>query len=98
MSDFSTAVATVGNLLDVRFSNASEAVDQLSMYLNDLIQNDFNAVVTILYRMDVSEQKVREKLANPKPGENADAMLAILLIERELEKMEWRKRYREGRI
>lgn len=98
MNDSQTALQLVIEKLDFQASNSQDRFLVLSQYLDELIQQDFNQVITILYRMDVSEQKVRSKLAQPLPGETAGTILAHLLIEREMQKMEWRRRYRDGEI
>ena len=63
--------------------------EQLTEEINYLINNDFNRLIFILYRVDVSEQKVRKILS-----ENTDVstakQIALLLIERQLEKLEKR--------
>lgn len=98
MSDFTKALNKISTDLDLSSKSEADLLEQLSTYLNELINRDFNAVVQILYRMDVSEIKVRQKLANPLPGESAGSILAHLLIQRELEKMKWRERYKNGEL
>lgn len=98
MSDFTKALNKISTDLDLSSKSDADLLEQLSTYLNELINRDFNAVVQILYRMDVSEIKVRQKLANPLPGETAGSILAHLLIQRELEKMKWRERYKNGEL
>ena len=56
-----------------------------------LIDRDFNHFVNLLYRIDVSESKAREAFVD---HENPAAKLADLIIERELKKVETRKKYR----
>lgn len=98
MSDFTKALNKISTDLDLSSKSEADLLEQLSTYLNELINRDFNAVVQILYRMDVSEMKVREKLANPMSVETAGLILAHLLIQRELEKMKWRERYKNGEL
>ncbi len=77
-------------------SEVDGGVDQmkvLSEYLNDLIEHDFNKLLTILYRIDVSESKVRTALAKNPTQESAGKILAELLIEREIQKIEIREKY-----
>lgn len=71
---------------------------ELSAYLDELITADFHKLVSILYRMDVSEKKVRTALANAPDGISAGEIIARLMVAREQEKMEWRKKYREGKL
>ena len=87
------AVATIVGLPDTLIR--SEQVDlfaELSAYLNELVLSDFNQLVSILYRMDVSESKVRAALADASGTVSAGEIIARLLIEREQEKMEWRRK------
>ena len=98
MSDFTKALHKISTDLDLSSKSEADLLEQLSTYLNELVNRDFNAVVQILYRMDVSEIKVRQKLANPLPNETAGSILAHLLIQRELEKMKWRERYKNGEL
>src|SRR5450432_748705 len=54
--------------------------------LNSLIRSDFNALIVILYRIDVSEEKLK-KLLRDSPGEDAGRIMARLIIERQLQKI-----------
>lgn len=65
---------------------------QLATYLNDLLQHDFQTLVQLLYRVDVSEKKVKALLTE-KPTEDAGNLLADLLIERQLEKAAARQNF-----
>jgi CRISPR/Cas system-associated protein endoribonuclease Cas2 len=64
--------------------------DQLETFLaekiNDMILNDFSSLVQILYRIDVSEVKIKN-LLRENPGSNAGRILAALIIERQLQKI-----------
>lgn len=98
MSEYSNAVLKIANELQISAQDVADPFDELCSFLNDLINRDFNAVVQILYRMDVSEAKVREKLTNPLPDETAGSILAHLLVQREMEKMKWRERFKNGKL
>ena len=56
----------------------------LSRHIDWLVQHDFNRLLSILYRVDVSEKLLKEKLREH-PGE-ASLIIARLLIERQLQK------------
>jgi len=58
---------------------------QLSDEINHLIHKDFNKLVTILYKIDVSEEKVK-RLLKERVGEDAGVIIAGLLIQRQQEK------------
>lgn len=54
---------------------------QLSYFINDLIERDFSRLVQLLYRLDVSEDKLKSVLLEHPTGDAGD-MIAKLIIER----------------
>ena len=66
----------------------------LTASINDLIKNDFEKLITYLYRIDVSEQKLK-LLLQQKPGEDAGNIIATLIIERQAQKIKTRKQFSE---
>lgn len=71
-------------------SSYAELHEQLSSYINSLIKNDFEKLVSYLYRIDVSEQKLKI-LLQQNPGEDAGNIIATLIIERQQQKIKTRK-------
>lgn len=69
-----------------------ELQENLTVYINDLIQSDFQKLVTLLYTMDVDENKLKS-LLKEKQGKDTAVIIAELVIERELQKMETRKQF-----
>ena len=67
-------------------------LEQLSDYLNHLILHDFAYLVQLLYRLDIPEPKIKESLSI-KEGEDAGRIIAVLIIKRQLQKIESRKKY-----
>ena len=67
---------------------------QLKQYLighiNKLLTNDFAALVQLLYRMDIPEEKLRYYLQENK-DEMAAGLFAEMMIERQLQKAESRR-------
>jgi hypothetical protein len=53
----------------------------LITYINDCIQHDFNKLVQLLYRIDVSEEKLKYIL-QLNPNEDAAKLIAAVIIER----------------
>ena len=53
----------------------------LEQAINELIKNDFSRLVQILYRIDVSEAKLKYIL-NAHPNEDAGKLIAQVVIER----------------
>ncbi len=72
--------------------NQNELKEWLVENIEWLIDNDFERLLTILYRIDVSEIKIK-RLIEQNEGENAAEIIAELILERELQKIESRKRY-----
>lgn len=72
-----------------------ELRDKLAEYINHLINHDFEKLVYYLYRIDVNESKMRSLLA-AKEGENAAELIADLIIERQQQKIESRKKFSSG--
>jgi hypothetical protein len=77
----------------VRSSN-EQKFEVLSGYLDGLIVSDFNKLLSILYRIDVQEEKVKKALVENKDKISAGMVIAKLLIERETEKIKLRAKYR----
>lgn len=70
----------------------SELHAQLSTHINTLIKNDFEKLVSYLYRIDVSEEKLK-LLLKQNPGEDASDIIATLIIERQQQKIKSRRRF-----
>ena len=67
---------------------------QLSEYINQLIQTDFQKLIGILYRIDVSEPKLKF-LLQQHPEEEAGNIIASLIIERQLQKIKSRQQFQQ---
>jgi hypothetical protein len=65
---------------------------QLSVYINQLIQSDFQKLISLLYRIDVSEPKLKQ-LLQQNPEEEAGKIIAVLIIERQLQKIKTRQQF-----
>jgi len=57
------------------------APNDLIAYINDCIKNDFNKLVQLLYRIDVSEAKLKTIL-QLNPNEDAAKLIATVILER----------------
>ena len=62
--------------------------------INELINNDFQKLVSILYRIDVSEPKLKQ-LLNENQGTNAALIITELMIERQEQKIISRQQFRK---
>ena len=67
---------------------------RLETYINQLIKDDFEKLVTYLYRIDVNEQKLK-LLLHQFPEEDAGKIIAALIIERQQQKIKTRELFRE---
>ena len=67
---------------------------RLQGFIADLLEHDFQKLCNLIYRHDVKEEKFRQALQSSNIKEQAYE-IAELVIERELQKVETRKAYRE---
>jgi len=67
--------------------------EKLASVIHDLINHDFNKLILILYRLDINENKLKQKLANK--TSDAGLLIADMIIMREQEKIETRKKYKQ---
>lgn len=71
-------------------------MDQLETILaekiNTLINEDFASLVQLLYRIDVNEAKLKT-LLRENTGSDADRLIARLILERQWQKIETRRKY-----
>lgn len=70
----------------------NELHQKLTAFINNLIVNDFQKLISILYRVDVDEKKLKRILIE-NTGMDAGEIIAALIIERELQKIETRKQF-----
>lgn len=68
----------------------------LAAYINELILHDFNKLVSLLYRIDISESKLKH-LLQTNPGTDAGIMIARMIIDRQLQKIALRKSFKDDR-
>jgi hypothetical protein len=62
-----------------------------------MLDKNYNLLINTLYRIDISEKKLAE-LFSSKNKEAIPEKLADLIIERQIEKIDFRRRYREGNL
>ena len=77
------------------------SIEEFQAYLTEklraLLDEKFDALVNILYRIDINEQKLNELFSGKNRGLIPGA-LADMIIKRQLEKIRLRKLYREGKL
>lgn len=76
------------------FHSTEQFMKCLQEYVNHLLVNDFQKLIQLLYRMDISEERIRAVLEEKKQ-EDAGLLIAALMIERELAKARSREEYRQ---
>ena len=69
-----------------------EVHSKLSAHINKLIKNNFESLVTLLYKIDINEDKLKIHLIN-NPNEDAGNVIASLIIERLLQKAIFKKQF-----
>ena len=70
----------------------STMIQQLKIFIFDLLQHDFERLCALTYRHDVNEQFFNDALSLPNDDARAEA-ISILIIEREMLKIETRAKY-----
>ena len=82
-------------------NNDYERLEEFRKYLTDkmkdMLDKNYNLLINTLYRIDISEKKLSE-LFSAKNKDSIPQKLANLIIERQIEKINYRKRYREGNL
>ncbi len=67
-------------------------MDKLEAYINYLIQNNFKKLVSILYKIDIAENKLKQ-LLHENGEKTAGEIIARLIIERQMQKIDTRKNF-----
>lgn len=79
----------------------TDSLEEFRKYLTEklrlLLDEKFDLLVNILYRIDINEKKLG-KLFSGQNREFIPSALADLIIERQLQKIKLRKLYREGKL
>ena len=61
--------------------------------INQLVHSDFPKLVSVLYRLDISEQKLKQ-LLNEHKDIDAAVIIADLIIERQLQKIKTKENFK----
>ena len=70
------------------------SAEELATYINDMILRDFTGLMNLLYRLDVSETKIR-KLLDDMQHEDAGKIIAAVIIERQLQKIKSKQQFKQ---
>ena len=67
--------------------------EELAAWVNDKILYDFNGLLNTLYRLDVSETRIRKLLLEIQ-DEDAGKIIASIIIERQLQKIKTKQQFK----
>ncbi len=68
--------------------------NKLSDKINYLIEQDFHALMHLLYRIDINEIKLKQTLQDNQ-DKDAGKLIADMIIQRQMEKAELRKKFKK---
>lgn len=88
-----TRVAVGESFLPATMDNIDAFTQELSNYINHLLNTDFEKVVSLLYRIDVDEKKIKALLENTS---NSSLVIAQAIIERQLQKIKTRELFKNN--
>ncbi|PVW15051.1 hypothetical protein [Marixanthomonas spongiae] len=90
---WSRQLVDLGGSSEQKSSSYKQLKAELAAHLDRLVATDFNKLVAILYRIDISEEKAKTALAAKDAHETAGEILAQLIVERQVQKIQFRQSY-----
>ena|SRR5688572_22691487 len=92
MVNSTQALIAAASALEIEVPGGSDSRirETIAEYVRELIHRDFNRLINLLYRMDISENKLR-KLLEENPGSDAGIIISDLIIERQEQKIKSRE-------
>ena len=75
-------------------NNFGEFKTQLAGRINQLVNEDFNKLISILYRLDIDEKALRNLLQDANTND-AGTIIAGMVIQRQLQKNKSRREFRQ---
>ena len=91
----SNLVTSLNESLQLSFPSQAGREDLLRLltaHINNLINSNLEKLVSLLYRLDISEDKIRSSL-DGNHEQDAAPMIAQLIIERQEQKIKSRQQY-----
>lgn len=89
-----------GNIMDIVLSETNiqslkskDLFTDLSAYINRLISDHFDELISLLYRLDINEKKLKD-LLQQHAAEDTAGIIASLIIERQEQKIKTRELFR----
>ena len=104
IKELSTLISN--NFLSISSSNLISKddiknIEELKRYLSSkikfLLEEKFDLLVNLLYRIDINDKKLEEVFSKEKKDNIPDS-IAELVIERELQKIHYRRKFKEGNL
>ena len=80
-------------MLDLENINKLSKLD-LDNVIDNLIEEDFYALIQVLYRLDIDEKLLKQTLHDNKE-EDAGLMIADMIIQRQIQKEAFKKQFRQ---
>ena len=80
---------------DLQLLSKQDFINELASEINHLILTNFERLIQLLYRIDVSEVKLKS-LLKENPNEDAGRIIALLIIERQIQKIKFKKEMLES--
>ncbi len=78
---------------DLTILNSETLYKELAAFINKLLLTNFERLVQLLYRIDVSEMRLKSLLKD-NPKEDAGNIIASLIIERQAQKIKSRQQFK----
>ncbi len=78
-------------------NNIEEMKRYLSAKINIFLEEKYDSLINILYRIDIDDKKIETAFSHEK-REHIPDKIADLIIERQLQKIHFRKMYKEGKL
>lgn len=85
-------IATFTDLELEQFQSFEKMREKLAAFINDLVGNNFEKLIGLLYRIDVNETKLKMMIAQ-NTGTDAGYVIADAIINRQREKIKSRAQF-----
>lgn len=85
-------IQQIAGQLEIVVSDTDMLYQALTDKINQLLTHDFNQLVSILYRMDISDKKL-QRLLEEHQGQDAAVIILRLMIERQEQKIKSRQAF-----
>jgi hypothetical protein len=87
-------ISGLAEKLELGVPENESGLQLLAERINELLNTDFQKLVSILYRVDINEARLKQVLKD-NPGTNAGLIIAELMIERQEQKIKSRSQFKQ---